>query len=184
MSLVRPGFAGAQYYSEGGSNKTIVIDKRVGFEKGKYFDNIDKSKHVFNQDETIYFRIVVENNGNSDLSNLDVWDMLPSGLKLIYNPGKLNSSKDKLDWEISQLGIGQTRVYEISAKIEGTSKTSLKTNYVEVSGDGVNDSDRASYWVAGKTMPVTGTQDLIALTMMFLGMSGTGATLRKLTRGY
>jgi uncharacterized repeat protein (TIGR01451 family) len=184
MSLLGPRYVGAQYYSEGGSKKTIIIDKRVGFEKGIYFDNIDKGKHVFSQDETIYFKIVVENNGNSDLSNLDVLDMLPSGLKLIYNPGKLTSSKDRLDWEINQLGIGQTKVYEISAKIEATSKTNLKTNYVEVSGDGTNDSDRASYWVGGKTMPVTGTQDLIALSMIFMGMGGIGATVRKLVRGY
>lgn len=182
--LVVPAGARAQYYSQEGGKKTIIIDKKVGFEKGKYFDNLDKQKHVFGSDQTIYFQIVVENNGNSDLSNLNLKDMLPDDLKLTYNPGKYIAAERRLEWSINQLGIGQTKVFEIAAKISVNESAGQKTNYVEVKGDGVFDSDNARYWVGGKTMPKTGPGDLMALTAIFSGLGGSGLVLRKLIRGY
>lgn len=184
MALAAPRLTFGQYYSQESGKKTIVIDKKVGWEKGKYFDNLDQSKQLFGADQAIYFQIIVENNGSSDLSNLNVKDLLPTNLKLTYNPGKYNASDHNLDWTISQLGIGQTKVFEIAAKVGSESKLIQKTNYVEVSGSGVFDSDSTRYWVGAKTMPKTGPGDLMALTAIFGGMGGSGLVLRKLIRGY
>lgn len=179
----------AQYYSQGESKYSIVVDKTISDIKDQnYYDNIASNKKIFREKDQIDFRIVVENTGNTSLQNIKLTDTLPKYLQVINSFG---SQKDnRVETTIDNLEVGQTKTYNIRATIANTPAESYAdqkwqlTNRVCVSNDKANDCDNASYFVGGKVIPVTGNETLILQTLI-MGLTGISALgLKRLIRGY
>lgn len=183
---VGPSRVWAQYQGEIGKEE-ILVDKKIReFKNNEIADNFDKSQKVFLEGETVEFLVRVENNSTEVKSKIEVTDLLPNYLKLIFYPGTYNKDKNTVEWEIESLGAGESKTFNIRALIDGVpnyitvNNPKQLTNVARVE----DDTDRASYFVASKSVPVTGDVDLMVKTGVTLGLVVSGWYLRKFARGY
>jgi uncharacterized repeat protein (TIGR01451 family) len=185
--LFLPKITLAQYYSQGEVKKSISIDKKIRpINSDISRDNIDKDERTFFEGDSLDFSIVVENTSNQELVDLTVSDFLPSYQNIIFNPGIYDKKIAEINWNIDRLGVGESRVFTIRTRI-GEVKSlyaQMLTNKVCVNGDTVSDCDRASFFVAGKSVPSTGAEGILIQSL--LGVSGAALALglRKFARGY
>ncbi|MEI8067698.1 MAG: hypothetical protein WCG91_01960 [Candidatus Shapirobacteria bacterium] len=188
LSLVKPTKANAQYYSQGENKKEVSVDKKLrSIDGSQYVDNIEASKRTFFEKDVLEFQIKVENIGNQTLNNINVKDMLPKYLGLIFNPGNFNKDNNTVEWTIDKLDPGQSKDYLIRVKIQNSTQLNVltkETNNVEVKVDGLSDSDNASYFIGKSEVPKTGNSALIIQTALVLGLGTGGFYLRKFVRGF
>jgi len=171
------------------SEKTISIDKKIrGIGSTEYKDNISASEKVFYENDTVEFKVTVENTGDGILKNIKVVDYLPPFLKLIFYPGTYNSTDNKVEWTIDSLNAGDSQEFLIRAKINDSKnvKTLTKeTNVAKVCVDEICEKDDATYYIGyGVSIPNTGNTDLILKTIVVLTLVGGGIAFRKYARGY
>lgn len=171
------------------NKKTISIDKKIrSIHDSEYKDNISSSDKVFYEEDVLEFKITVENTGDGVLKNINVTDMLPSFLTLVFNPGEFDSTNNKIKWTIDELKAGESKDFLIRAKIdnsEGVKTLTKETNVAEVSVDELGDRDDASYYIGdGVSIPNTGDTSLIIKTVLVLSLIGGGVMVRKYARGY
>lgn len=199
--LVMPGVVNADAYSSD-DQKTISVDKKLRYiSDTKYVDNISSDQRKFNNGELIEFFVKVTNTGDTNLKNIKVTDKLPPFLKLIFYPGKYNSTDNQIEWVIDELNAGHSQDFLIRAKIDQAQyvKTLTKeTNVVNVRVDELGARDDASYYILSKLttvvpvadgkgeviIPVTGSGSLVLETIGVISMGLTGLAMRKKIRGF
>lgn len=186
LMLVTPEAGLAQYQGEVSSGQ-VLVDKKVRSLVGNLVaDNLDKSQKVFIEGETIEFIVDVENTSRMTLKNIAITDRLPAYLKLVFYPGTYDVDKGIITWEIEELTSGEKKQFTIRAIITGVpnwhdyNSPKIMENVVT----SLNDGDSSKYYVAAKTVPGTGDQELWVKTgvVILMGLSGLG--LRKYARGY
>lgn len=168
--------------------KRISIDKKVrDIDSNEYFDNIEASKKTFFEKDVIEFQINVKNVSTEVMYNVNVKDILPKYLSLIFYPGKFDSDQYIVEWNIDKLEAGESKAYLIRAKIDNSSKLNLatkQTNKAEACGAGQCDNDNASYYIGKVIIPATGASDVILKTVAVISIAGLGFWFRKKARGY
>jgi uncharacterized repeat protein (TIGR01451 family) len=168
--------------------REISIDKKIkSIGDTQYFDNIESSRKIFYEKDTIEFQIKIENIGSQTLTNVKVKDNLPKYLTLIFYPGTLSADKSTIEWTVDKLEAGQSKEYLIRAKIQNTTKIgglTKQTNRVEGKVDDLSDSDNASYFIGKATVPATGASDIVIKTILVALTASSGFYFRKLARGY
>jgi uncharacterized repeat protein (TIGR01451 family) len=181
----------AQYYSQGNNVPSIVVDKKVRpISNSVFYDNIDPNVKVFSEGEQIEFKITVTNNSSQVLYNVELKDILPKYLDLLFYPGVYNKSNNVITGVIDQLNIGESKDYFIRANISGVPTTTLaeknilQINKTTVGNNLVSDSDQAQYFIEAKNVPPTGADDLGLKTLAVALISVSAVGLRKLARGY
>ncbi len=189
--LLVPRYSMAQYYSQSENKPKIVIDKKVRPITDKnFYDNISAEQLIFKDGDTVEFKILVENSGNQTLTNVSLVDILPNYLNLLFFPGIYNKTSNTINNQIGTLEPGQTKEYFIRAKIANlpTSSVSNKKlqqiNKTKVQNDLVSDYDEAKYFVELKSIPTTGSSNIVFETVLVLGMVSVSIFLRKVSRGY
>lgn len=201
LQLFNPSVVKAHSYSSD-DQKTVSLDKKIrSINDKRYFDNISSLSKTFTNGDLIEFYIKVTNTGDVNLKNIKVTDNLPPFLKLIFHPGKYNSTDNKIEWEIYELNPGHSQKFLIRAKIDQANyvKTLTKeTNVASLWVDGIEARDDATYYILTKgttavlgksdnneiVVPVAGSSDLIFQTIGVIGIGLGGLTLRKKIRGY
>jgi uncharacterized repeat protein (TIGR01451 family) len=175
----------AQYYQPGEENKEIVVDKLIRLNEN-YIDNISASQKVFVNADIVDFKIKIYNSGNTDLYDIAVEDKLPNYLSVLIHPGTYDKNNSKINWKIDKLAAGETREYFVKSRVSNYNLVAElnQTNFVDAKKDSVYDSDRASYVIGGKQMPVTGSFSLLFGSLLSLTMLGGGIGIRKYSRGY
>lgn len=174
-----------QYYSQSESEKTAIVDKKIKLGSG-YRDNVLKEEKIYVDGEVLEFKIVIENNGNENLNDVEVTDRLPAYSQVLFNPGIYDKLAKTVSWTIDSLGVGQTKVYIIRGRVFGVNigpKIAKMTNVVEIRKGDIFDRDTTSYYIGGKSAPVTGL-DPLGGTMIAVMSVGMAFVLRKATRGY
>lgn len=188
LSLFRPSNAFGQSYSNGETKTKISVDKKVkSINDSQYFDNIEASKKTFFEKDLIEFQIKVENIFTEPVYNVNVKDMLPKNLGLIFYPGKFDNDQYIVEWNIDKLDPGESKTYLIRAKVQGVSRFSTltkQTNKVEACGGGTCNADNASYFIGKTTVPATGNADILVKTILIALTAASGFSFRKLARGY
>jgi uncharacterized repeat protein (TIGR01451 family) len=181
----------AQSYSQGGGGQKITVDKKIRpINDSTFYDNIDPAKKVFVDGEQLEFKITVENSGSETLYNIELKDVLPKYLSLLFYPGVYNKTNNDIVANIDQLDPGQSKDYYIRAYISNVPTSTvagtriLQINRVNVSNGSVSDSDQAQYYIAANVVPGTGADDLMAKTAAILLVTISAVGLRKLARGY
>lgn len=189
--LFCPSATLAQYYSNNnGSSPVIVVDKKIRLPgSDKLLDNIASTSHVFGEAEQVEFSIKVENRGNVTLTNIELTDYLPKYLNLQYFFGVKSGDGQKVTTTISQLEPGESKSFYIIAMVNNlptseVAKYLKETNKVCAVSTNASDCDNAAYYVTTKSMPNTGSNDLVMGTGLALGMMGVAMVGRKLIRGY
>ena len=199
IQLMNPILVEADSYSSD-DQKTISIDKKLRFvNDSKYVDNISSSVRTFKEGDLIEFFVEVTNSGDTNLKNITVTDNIPPFLKLIFYPGKYNSTDNKVEWTIDELNAGHSQKFLIRGRIDkATSVTTLtkETNVVNVRVDELGARDDATYYIlnVGSTVisdgkgeiiiPETGNGTLILETIGVISVGLSGLALRKRVRGY
>lgn len=181
----------AQYYSEGNGSQQIVVDKKIRpINDENFYDNIDPAKKVFVNGEQLEFKITVKNTGEQTLYNINVKDILPNYLSLLFYPGVYNKTSNNVETEIDQLNPGESKDFYIRANVSDVpssnmeGKKLLQINKAEAGNDKVYDSDQAQYFIEAKSVPSTGADDLMVKTAVILMITVSSIGLRKLARGY
>jgi len=201
IRLMNPVKVNADAYSSD-DQKTISIDKKLrSVHDLKYVDNIPSSRKTFSEGETVEFYVKVTNTGDTNLKNIKVTDNLPPFLKLIFFPGKYNSTDNKVEWVIDELNAGHSQKFLIRAIINKATNVKTLTKETNVASVGVDElgaKDDATYYILSKgttsapikdgkgeiIIPVTGSGDLILETIGVISMGLTGLAMRKRIRGY
>lgn len=175
-------------YNDSNSTKTISIDKKVrSVDDSQYYDNIESSKKTFYEKDVVEFQVEVKNIGTEVVYNVNVKDMLPKYLSLIFYPGKFDNDQYIVEWNIDKLEANESRTYLIRAKINDSTKLNVstkQTNKAEACGAGQCDVDTASYFIGKATVPATGASDIAVKTILVTLLAAGGFSLRKFVRGY
>lgn len=184
-ALVFPSGVLADSYSQGEVNYQVSIDKKIRpINEENFYDNIGKDQKVFVTGDLMDFNILVENTGKDILNNLVVKDFYPIVNQIILAPGEIDKINRQITWKIDTLAVGETRNFTLRAKVATSSSSMTQTNVTQVSNNNVFDRDTATFYVAGKTTPSTGSNDLLIKTGIVFGLSSIAFALRKLARGY
>jgi uncharacterized repeat protein (TIGR01451 family) len=162
----------------------IRIDKKISSDNKTFIDNIDFNQKVFRKGETVYFKIEVTNVGPERISNLEVVDNLPIDLGLLYNPGSYNSGTRVISWQIRDLEVGKSQVFDLAARVLWEDKIVKRINRVNARNEKINLSDSTYYYVGKEKMPVTGPEGFLWQSITVATIGGAMIVLRKLTRGY
>jgi len=184
-ALVFPSGVLADAYSQGEVNYQISIDKKIRpINDSNFYDNIGRDQKVFVSGDIMDFNILVENTGKDILYNLVVKDYYPVVNQIILAPGEIDKKNRSITWKIDSLAVGESKNYTLRAKVATNSASMSQTNVAQVSNNDVYDRDTATFYVAGKTSPNTGSNDLLIKSGVVLGISLAALALRKLARGY
>lgn len=175
-------------YNDTDNTKVISIDKKVrSTDDSQYYDNIESSKKTFYENDVVEFQIEVKNIGTQVVYNINIKDMLPKYLSLVFNPGKFDSDQNIVEWNIDKLEANESKNYLIRAKINNSTKLNVstkQTNKAEACGAGQCDVDTASYFIGKVTVPATGASDIVIKTILVVLLAIGGFSLRKFVREY
>jgi len=184
-ALLFPSGVLADVYTPGEVNYAISIDKKLRpISDTTFYDNISREQKIFVNDDIVDYSIEIINTGKDILSNLVVTDYYPVVNQIILAPGEIDKVNRKITWKIDSLDPGQSKKYTIRAKIINASNFASQTNIVEVRNNDVYDRDTATFYMSGKVIPVTGSNDLIVKSGIALGLSIIALALRKYARGF
>lgn len=186
LSLISP--TKAYGYTTSDDVKEISIDKKVrSIGDTQYYDNIESSVETFYENDVIEFQINVKNTSDKALNNINVKDILPKYLSLVFYPGTFNADQNIVEWNIDTLASGESKPYLIRAKINNSTSLNVltkQTNKAETGVDGKYDSDNASYFIGKVSVPATGASDIMLKTGLVISLAGLGFGFRKKARGY
>lgn len=182
-TICTPNYGGGENCIEIKKEK-ITLDKEVSFKKSGDFSSRVKGAEA---GETVYFRIIVKNEGDIDLENLKVEDDLPKYLK----------TSEDTEWTIKKLEAGKewSEVFKAEVVDDGdlpdNDTCTVNEARVKESGKTV-DEDTAVVCIEAPTkvlgvkeLPVTGgrnsvTGKEISFGVIALGMFLLGIGLKKL----
>lgn len=161
-------YAGAtkSYASYGGPTASALIDKTVLNPQSNLFvDNLSINNQHFLSGQEVTFRIGVTNVLSEDLKDVAVVDRLPSNLSFVSaSNGTYDVASNIVNFKISSLKVGESKMFEIKTKVNSSSQTSFEvtcpTNSVELrgeskGGDKILDQDTASFCISKKVLGVT-----------------------------
>src|SRR5438046_2943602 len=110
LLIASPAYAD---YGAAQPTTTLFVNKTVFSPQANSFvDNITVDKQAFLPGQEVLFRITVKNSIQSNLSNVQVTDQLPSVLTFVSGPGKLDSNNN-LTFTIDSLDVNEEKVFEI-----------------------------------------------------------------------
>jgi len=175
-------------YETNNTVKRISIDKKVrSIGDTQYYDNIEASKKTFYEKDIVEFQVNVKNVSTEVMYNINVKDILPKYLSLVFYPGKFDNDQYIVEWNIDKLEAGESKTYSIRAKINNSGKLNVltkETNKAEACGAGQCDADYASYFIGKTGVPATGASDILLKTGLVITTAGLGFLFRKKARGY
>ena len=96
----------------------VLIDKLVWNPTAETFvDNLGTGDHKFTATQEIIFRVTAKNTSSVFLDKIDVVDTLPAELTYLSSPGTFDASTREIRWEVTGLEAGESRDFEIRAKV-------------------------------------------------------------------
>ncbi len=186
LSLFNP--SRAYGYNDTQVEGKLSVDKKLrSIYDDQYVDNIESSQKTFFEKDVVEFQINIKNIWTETVYNINVKDILPKHLSLIFYPGKFDNDQYIVEWDIDRLEAGETKTFLIRAKVNDSEKLNVltkETNKAEACGGGTCNADYASYFIGKVSVPATGASDIILKTGLVASATGLGFWLRKKARGY
>jgi uncharacterized repeat protein (TIGR01451 family) len=96
----------------------ITLDKKV-LKPGtnEYVDGLSAIDPKYKVDQNVTFKIVVQNVGDENLSNITVTDTLPANVVYVSGAGNYDKNSNKLTFNVANLDAGQAQEFFITAKV-------------------------------------------------------------------
>jgi|SRR5581483_2322885 len=172
---------------------TVTITKTVQDPQTKQFvNNLGANDDKFTPGSTVTFHIDVTNNGNTNLSSVQVVDTLPQYLSFVSGPGSYDANTRTLTDTIGTLNANQTQELTVVGKLATTSSlpgnqgTLCLVNQATATQNGSTVMSTSQFCVALPTLsapqrvttaPPTGPEALPLLGLIPTALAGLG--LRK-----
>lgn len=128
-------------------NKLVQIPTKGG---GDFVDNFTINDQKLSGGQTVNFKIVITNTGDTTLKNLTVVDTFPQFLNFTAGNGTFNSNNKTLTFVIDSLDAGKSAEFVISAKASeekdlpnGSGVTCTTNNVLATDSTGSQGSDNA-----------------------------------------
>lgn len=171
----------------------LLIDKTVkNPDTGLFVDNLGVNDPKYTPGQEVLYRLEVKNTGSSEFSKVTVKDVFPSYLDFVWGPLGWNSDTRTLQFDIYNLVVGESRQYEVMARVFAKENLPSDKSLVcvvntgSVEADEKTDSDQAQvcfeYKVLGiTTLPPTGIENLwiVALGLLVTTIFGAKLALKK-----
>jgi uncharacterized repeat protein (TIGR01451 family) len=207
--LNTPAFAKEVCFTQYGGGETCVdveedgninVDKKVSKEDKNYENHIQSSTHKFEAEDSVYFKIKVENTGNVDLKNVELKDVLPDFLsydKMLDGPSPKDKDGSTIKWDLGSLDKGESETIKFVAKVADESYLPVDdkvclTNVAKAKGeredneDKEEDADYANFCielgdVLGEEAPTELPKAGNSLTLAIAGLTSivSGAVYKK-----
>ena len=146
-------YAKRQCFTQYGGGETCInvnedaelnVDKVIKNPKtGEYVDHVRSKNasdaYVFGYQETLKFRIIVENKGDVTIKNVDLKDIMPSLIKYKGGDGNDENNGRTVKFDVGDLKSGERKTYEFEAKfvtdgIVPNDDIYCDTNYAKAEG--------------------------------------------------
>lgn len=161
-SLLFSTFVLADQYGQYNGTTTppkIMIDKLVRHPKtGEYVDNLGLSDDKYMAENTVYFKIIVENTGGEKINQLKVVDFLPPFLKYVTG-GSYDPTNRQITFYFDNLLAGERRSTILQTKVVSLKEMPLAKSVlcpvnkvVATANDILTDEDTAQLCIERKVM--------------------------------
>lgn len=170
----------------------LIINKEVkNPATGVFVENLSSTDPTFSPGSEVLFRLTIKNTSGETFSPVRVRDVFPEFLAFEAGPGNYNATNRTLDFEIDKLPAGESRSFEIIARVEPKAGSQgnlfCVTNYSVVSAPArpAGDDDTAQLCIQTRvlgavTLPVAGVNDLMLLIpFAALGLGGLALIKKK-----
>ena len=154
---------------------------------GTFVDHLGPTDPKYRPLDIVVFQIKVNNPGDEELNVVEVVDLLPDFLDFMTGPGNFNKESRKLTFKVEGLKNGETKNYEIKARISHQSTFPEEKNVVcpvniveAVFGD-KTDRDESQFCIEKEMIapevPEAGAESIILALLS--GVLPAGLYLRK-----
>lgn len=200
LAVAVPAYADGACTNQYGATVTcpenhLVVNKTVRYptNAGLFVDNLTSKDPAYSPGDNVEYDIAVTNTSNVNYATVTVVDQFPAQVTFVGGPGRYDEKANKLTFELSNLGAGQTvhtrievKVKDISVFPKDQALTCEIVNTAEGRGpDSLTSTDTSSLCVQTKvlgttTLPVTGFNDwMVALPFVGSGIAGMGLIFKK-----
>lgn len=178
----------------------IVINKTVASpSNGAFVENLTVNDPKYTPGQNVTFRLAVTNTGNATLSQVFVKDFFPQFIDFVSGPGSFDNGNKVLSFEVDNLGVSETRTFDVVGRFVGENSlsggvTCVTNQSTATTMDNKSSQDNASACVEKKVLgaattfqvvqpvtpkgvPATGPESYALLALLPTGM--LGAFLRK-----
>jgi uncharacterized repeat protein (TIGR01451 family)/LPXTG-motif cell wall-anchored protein len=176
-------------------SKQLNLNKQVKHpENGQYVENLQFGDVRFLPEQEISFKIEVKNNGQTELTNIQVKDTLPNFLDFVSGPGNYDASSRTLNFTVDKLRQGESKSYEVKAKVKNAEELQANmatciTNFAEARVDELVSQDTAALCIESRVLgitrelPKTGSEGPILMLMLsFVTFAGSVFLYRQAKR--
>ncbi len=190
LFFVSINIANASYGEEQPPRSRIMIEKWIWNPGSNSFvENLSVNQFLFLPDQDVTFKVEVKNHGNKDLDNVEVNDNLPNEVWFVSGPGDYNKDKHTLTFKIDKLKAGESKAYEVKAKINSAdhlpSNVFCTSNLAEVRAENMVSQDTTSFCAQKKVLgvvkelPKTGPGTLVMMLAITVASSGAAMYFSK-----
>ncbi len=185
-------------------SKAILIDKQVAKpsdEKGggnsqDYADNLSPSDPRFVPDQHVFFKLIVKNTSDTELTDVEVTDSVPDFLVPVAHPGNFDSDSREITFNAGDFAIDEEKTYILEMKFVGDGdlpddhSITCVVNEARAKSDDVEDEDTAQACVEKQvdeestieTIPSTGPELMGLVVAAEMATLGAGIYLNRKTR--
>jgi uncharacterized repeat protein (TIGR01451 family) len=139
----------------------ILIDKAVkNPSTGLFVDNLGVNDPKYAPGQEVLYRLEVKNTGQGTFSKVTIKDIFPPYLDFVWGPLGWNSETRTLQFDIYDLKAGESRQFEVMAKVFDKERLPddrsliCVVNTSSVEADGKTDSDQAQICFEKKVLGV------------------------------
>lgn len=190
LFFIAVNVASASYGEEKPPRARITIEKWIWNPGSNSFvENLSVNQFLFLPEQEVTFKVEVRNHGNKDLDNVEVNDRLPNEVEFVSGPGDYNKDKHTLTFKIDKLKAGESKAYEVKAKIKHgdalPSNVFCTSNLAEVRAENMVSQDTTSFCAQKKVLgvvkelPKTGPEGLVVALGITIASSGAAMYFAK-----
>ena len=96
----------------------ISLDKTVrNPENGIFVNNLTVNDPKYLPNQSVSFKVVITNTTSTNISKVTINDVFPSYLTFESGPGSYDSDKNTLTFSLDNLKDGESRTYDLKAKV-------------------------------------------------------------------
>lgn len=207
IAVVSTAYGSYGQYGEPTPSKAILIDKLVAKPSGEkgggnsqdYVDNLAPADPRFAADQHVFFKLVVKNTSEIELTDVVVTDSVPDFLVPVAHPGNYDSDSREITFNAGDFAIDEEKTYILEMKFVGESdlpddhSITCVVNEAKAEADDVSDDDTSQVCVEKQveneettseittieTIPSTGPEFMGLIVAAEITLLGAGLYIRK-----
>lgn len=140
---------------------------------GNFVENLTVNDPRFSPSQNVNFKIVIQNTGTNDITNLSVVDQFPQFVTFVSGVGNAPVGASQINFVVGSLPKGQKTEFIITAKIADAGNlpsnqaiNCVTNNVTATATDGTQASDNAQLCIEKSVVVATPTPEILAKPMV------------------